>query len=176
MSRNQSRTRCFGSYRAYRPFWLSSSRSFIGQSCSTVIVNFHHTRKLTNQSFLGKTSTLDLLVHGGNSVAMMLELLMAGHPMFIFHFVYSINVGLIYLIFTIIYYFAGGLDPLGRHYIYNVIDWSRPGRAASVSLGVLILAIFLHIIMCLIQKLRHRLHKKCFKKNLVVINNPQNVV
>lgn len=124
--------------------------------------------------YLGRTSILDVLIHGGNSVGMMIDLWIVAHPMYIFHFLYSLCVGLVYLIFTIIYYFAGGVDALGNRYIYHVIDWSRPVSATSVSLGVAVLAIFLHIIACLIQKLRYRLYKKYVRKPTLIITNPQN--
>lgn len=113
--------------------------------------------------FSGTTSVLDILIHGGNSVGMLVELMLVRHPFYIFHFVYSVGVGLIYLIFMIIYYFAGGVDYKGNRYIYQVLSWDQPLKASLVALGILVLSIFLHVFTCIIQKLRHRVHKKVFK-------------
>jgi phosphotransferase system glucose/maltose/N-acetylglucosamine-specific IIC component len=95
---------------------------------------------------------------------MMIELLVASHPMYIFHFIYAIASGMVYLIFSIIYYAAGGVDAVGNNFIYHVLKWEKPGSASSVAIGIVVLAIFLHIITCIIQKLRYRLYKKLNKK------------
>lgn len=71
---------------------------------------------------------------------------------------------MIYLTFSVIYYASGGVDYYGNNYIYHVLKWEKPGSATSVALGIVVLAIFLHIIACIIQKLRYRLYKKMFKK------------
>jgi hypothetical protein len=111
----------------------------------------------------GKTSALDVLIHGGNSVGMMIELLVTSHPMFIFHFVYTVLFGIVYLVFTIIYFLAGGQDYFGNNYIYHVLNWENPGSAAATSVGIVVLGIFLHVIACIIQKARSRIHKKIYK-------------
>lgn len=121
--------------------------------------------------FLGTTSALDILIHGGNSAGMLIELLVVRHPVYIFQFVYSIGFGIIYIIFTIIYYFTGGLDPQGKHYIYNVLNWSEPGKAALVTFGIAVLLIVLHIVTCIIQKLRHRIHKRVFRKTAMKVTD-----
>lgn len=124
-----------------------------------------------NEFFAGRTSTLDILIHGGNSVGMMVDLLIASYPMHIFHFFYGIAFGTIYLAFSIIYYFAGGTDFWGNKYIYHVLNWENPGSAASVAAGTLVLIIFMQIIACIIQKVRYRLYKKYFKlPELPIIN------
>lgn len=121
----------------------------------------------------GRTSTIDVLVHGGNSAGMMLQLLIVRHPMYFFHVVYSLAVGIIYLGFSIIYYYAGGVDAAGNPYIYNVLSWEEPLDASLVALGVMILSIFLHLMSSVIQTLRYRLYKKCFRKPEVINNSHQ---
>lgn len=106
---------------------------------------------------------------------MLIELMIARHPMHIFHFVYSIGVGLIYLAFSIIYYFAGGVDNLGQNFIYDVLYWGEPGKASVVAAGVTVLSFFLHVFTCIVQKLRYRIHKKIFKKTSLEINVQQTV-
>lgn len=120
--------------------------------------------------FSGNTSTLDVLIHGGNSVGMLLELLIVRHPFYFFHFIYTIAVGLLYLMFMIAYYFLGGVDAVGNNYIYGVLNWEHPDKASLVALGILVLTIFLHIMTCIIQKLRYRVYKKVFKTTSLTIN------
>lgn len=101
---------------------------------------------------------------------MLLELMVVRQPFYIFHFIYSISVGLLYLIFTIIFYVAGGVDGRGNRYIYEIISWETPGKAALVAVGVMILSLFLHIFAFIIQKARHRVHKKVFKRDSLEVN------
>lgn len=131
-----------------------------------MIIANHRNKILTTliiECILGKTSALDVLIHGANSMGMMIELFVASHPMYIFHFIYAIGSGMIYLLFTIIYYYAGGVDYFGNNYIYHVLKWENPGSATSVAIGIVVLTIFLHIIVCIIQKCRYRLYKKVKK-------------
>ena len=102
---------------------------------------------------------------------MIIDLLIASYPMHIFHLFYGIAFGAIYLVFSIIYFFAGGTDYWGNRYIYHVLNWENPGSAASVAAGTLVLIIFMHIIACIIQKIRYRLYKKYFKQPELPIKN-----
>jgi hypothetical protein len=113
------------------------------------------------ESFLGKTSVIDVWIHAGNSLAMFLEILVAEYTFRVFHFIYTIFVGLIYLLFTLIYYFAGGVDSKGNSNIYTIIDWGeKPLSTGLVVLGIAILLVLLHLIAVVIQLLRRRICKK----------------
>ncbi|XP_072163767.1 protein rolling stone-like [Diadema setosum] len=53
------------------------------------------------------------------------------------HVVYPLSYLLVYLIFAVIYWAAGGTDPLGNPFIYPIIDFGNyPGIAAATSVGV----------------------------------------
>lgn len=101
---------------------------------------------------------------------MLLELCVTKHPVYIFHFLQIFGAGIIYLLFTVFYFLAGGLDPSGRPYIYHVIDWNYPGAALLNTAGIMVLGVFLHIFAFIVQKLRYRLYKKFFQKDTLVIN------
>lgn len=102
---------------------------------------------------------LDFLVHGMNSIAMLLELLVVLHPMYILHVIYSLLIGLIYLIFTLIYYAAGGTDKHGNSYIYKILNWDNPGATMIIVVGIIVLAVILHSSACIIQIVRVKCHK-----------------
>lgn len=72
--------------------------------------------------------------------------------------------GLIYALFTLFYYLAGGKDPEGYSYIYEVMDWSKPGMVITVIFGVMILIILLHTFMFWLYRLRVRLFNQYFVK------------
>lgn len=92
-------------------------------------------------------------------MAMLVELLVVLHPMYFFHVIHSLVVGLIYLIFSLIYYGAGGTDNYGNNYIYKILDWNKPGSTMIIVILVVILAVILHAVACIIHILRYKLHK-----------------
>jgi hypothetical protein len=119
--------------------------------------------------FIGeqKLTVLDFLVHGVNSIAMLVELFVVLHPMYFLHVFYSLSVGLIYLIFTVIYYAAGGTDKYGNNYIYKILNWENPGATMIIVVGVIVLAVLLHCTACIIQIVRVRIHKFASKNQQI---------
>lgn len=51
---------------------------------------------------------MNYFVHGNNSLLMMIDLWIVCNPVRILHFLYPVIFGLFYVIFSVIYYFAGG--------------------------------------------------------------------
>lgn len=120
----------------------------------------------------GKTSVIDVWVHAGNSVAMFLEILVAEYTFRVFHFIHPIFVGLIYLLFSLIYYYAGGVDQNGKGNIYSILDWGeKPLSTGLIALGVAILMIFLHLISLIIQIVRKRVCKRFFASETLQISS-----
>lgn len=100
------------------------------------------------------------MVHGTNSVGMLIELLMVRHPVFLAHVIYPLGVGVIWTVFSIVYYFAGGTDAWGNTFIYEVLWWKNPGRASAVAVGVFVLSFFLYVFVWVVYKLRRRVYKR----------------
>ncbi|XP_050682070.1 protein rolling stone-like [Leptidea sinapis] len=81
---------------------------------------------------------LDLSTHGFNSCIVFIELMVSRTPLRFVHIYQPLTVGLWYLVFSVIYYFAGGTDEIGNPYIYSVLNWQEPDQCmtlAAVSLG-----------------------------------------
>ncbi|XP_026320040.1 protein rolling stone-like isoform X2 [Hyposmocoma kahamanoa] len=74
-------------------------------------------------------STLNLLVHGGNSLIMLIELAVTAHPLRAAHALYGASAGLAYGIFSAFYWAVGGTDRIGSTAIYPALDWNKPGTA-----------------------------------------------
>ncbi|XP_037825901.1 protein rolling stone-like isoform X1 [Lucilia sericata] len=110
----------------------------------------------------------NLWAHGFNSVLMLLDHMLVAFPTRILHFIYPLILGLAYGIFSIIYYFAGGVDINGNRYIYEILDWSQPGWATLVIFGCLILVlIFCFLLFCL-YKLRKTIYCKCNNSKMTI--------
>lgn len=80
---------------------------------------------------LHEINALNLLVHGGNSAVVALELALTAHPVRAAHALYAAGAGLGYGLFSALYWAAGGTDRLGLAYIYPTLDWNKPGTFKS---------------------------------------------
>ena len=58
----------------------------------------------------------------------------------------------------------------GNPYIYTVLDWSKPQKALVTTMGILILACFLHAFFFVVFKVRYSLHSLLCSKKLTESN------
>ncbi|KAJ8735753.1 hypothetical protein PYW07_007373 [Mythimna separata] len=72
----------------------------------------------------------DVMAHVINSVLMFCLLITSRHPMRLLHFYIPAIFCIVYMLFTLIYYKAGGLSPFDTVWIYPVLDWSQPRRTS----------------------------------------------
>eukprot|EP00057_Strongylocentrotus_purpuratus_P000938 XP_001187320.2 PREDICTED: protein rolling stone [Strongylocentrotus purpuratus] len=103
-------------------------------------------------------------VHGMNSVLIVIDLFVSAHPIRITHIVYVIMYSLVYTVFSLIFWAAGGVDPYGNRYIYPILNWEDiPGLTCAYLLG---LAVVLFVVQCLmytLYRLRLFLAGRCCK-------------
>uniref|UniRef100_A0A2A4JVE8 Protein rolling stone n=1 Tax=Heliothis virescens TaxID=7102 RepID=A0A2A4JVE8_HELVI len=116
---------------------------------------------------------LDVFIHGINSVLMFCLLVTSRHPHRLMHFYIPLLFGIIYMIFSIIYYFAGGLSPFGTNWIYPMLDWSKPGETVLMVLGTAILIILIHMIVAAMTVSRDALTKRYRETTVIPISNGQ---
>ncbi|XP_066158615.1 protein rolling stone-like [Euwallacea fornicatus] len=105
-------------------------------------------------------TAMNFIVHGLNSIVVLLDLCIVCHPVKIFHFIYPLLLALCYTIFSITFYVAGGTTKTGSRYIYPILKWDQPGRTTGICAGVMVLMIFLHLFTFLLYKLRMRLYMR----------------
>lgn len=107
--------------------------------------------------------SLDSLnLHLINGIAALLDLWLSGMPVSIYHAIYSISFGLIYILFTGIYYVADGTDPDGNRFIYQVLDYgTHPGPALGMALLLTVLLIgSVHYFLFIHYVFRYRLSSR----------------
>ena len=76
--------------------------------------------------------------HALNSFIVLADLLLSRAPMRVHHFLYTFLFVLAYVIFTVVYWAAGGQNHLGQDFTYPLLNYSEhPGRAALVMLVVM---------------------------------------
>ncbi|XP_017857151.1 PREDICTED: protein rolling stone [Drosophila arizonae] len=64
--------------------------------------------------------------------------MIVAHPTRVFHFIYPVIFGMLYLLFAITYYCVGARDPLGRRFIYKVLDFSSKPLQGAVTVSMII--------------------------------------
>ncbi|XP_068916637.1 protein rolling stone-like isoform X2 [Tenebrio molitor] len=103
---------------------------------------------------------MNFFVHANNSVLMMIDLFVVAHPIRLLHCCYPIVFGICYAVFSVIYYAAGGISKENKVYIYNILDWRKPGRTTLVCFGVLGFIVVLHVVVWGLHKFRMWIHSR----------------
>ncbi|CAH2050721.1 unnamed protein product, partial [Iphiclides podalirius] len=114
---------------------------------------------------------LDVMLHGVNSLVMLVELTMSGHPSRLLHIMQPLYFALVYLIFTLTYYIAGGLDPWGHVFIYPVLDWSKPEQTLVVAVLTGLFLALMHVLAVAIATARDLIARRCFTTPSGVYND-----
>lgn len=108
-------------------------------------------------------------VHGSNSIVVVLDQFVTGVPVRVLHAHHPLIYAILYSLFTVIYYSAGGTTADGDKAIYSVLNYEQnPG----VAVGLLVVACFiaiplLHVLLFGLYQLRVFLHRKCCHGNAV---------
>lgn len=94
---------------------------------------------------------------------MLIEVIISNIPIRLLHFIYSHVFSSIYVLFTVIYWGAGGTNEKGQHYIYKVLNYEdKAGQAIFTVFFVLIIMQFLvHLFLFVLFRFRAWLVSKC---------------
>ena len=79
-----------------------------------------------------KIREADVAFHLLNSVLMLTETCLSAVPVRLLHVVYAELYGLLYMLFTVVYWRSGGTNTDGDSYIYPIIDYKAKPYAAVV--------------------------------------------
>ncbi|XP_066589772.1 uncharacterized protein [Prorops nasuta] len=118
---------------------------------------------------------LNILLHVCNSILMLCDLCIANNPFKIRNIWWPMPIVVSYILFTLIYYAAGGLDKLGLHYIYKILDWQRPGRSMLVCAGGLTFVAIVHLLLCLLERLKAKVYAKLLNNTGQMKPNIENI-
>ncbi|XP_063704956.1 protein rolling stone-like [Culicoides brevitarsis] len=153
----------------FKIYWITHNTSFI---LSLLITLMYWTVIHTPEKALDLTN---FFTHLCNSVFMLIDFVVVAHPVRIMHVAWPLLALVIYGIFTLIYYLAGGVDPEGNPYIYEVIDWSRLDVVLPVMCVIVIFIVFLHTVVFWMYRLRVYIFNKYFTKKLVIAEGQSNL-
>ncbi len=103
---------------------------------------------------------LDINIHAVNTAIVLLDNCISAFPVRLLHVVYGIVFGLLYVLWSGVYYL---MDPEDNVLYEDVLDWSAPEITVPVLLGVgLILAPLLQLLWYGLYRLRLRLFKAVY--------------
>lgn len=104
------------------------------------------------------TSYSDIHLHLITTLYTLADLMIHSSPRRAHHVIYPLIYAMAYLVFTVIYYVCGGLDPKGNTGIYPILDWAKPGLTAGVAAGSVVAFLLLHAATWGLVKWRLHLH------------------
>lgn len=74
----------------------------------------------------------DVTFHLLNSFFMLTETFLSSIPVQLFHVIYAMLYGVLYVLFTVVYWSFGGTNDSGDRFIYPILDYSHKPVAATV--------------------------------------------
>ncbi len=108
-----------------------------------VVITLLYWPLLYNPDF--SISGVNFNTHGSQGIISVIELLITGVPIRFYHFYFTQIFASVYVVFTGIYYAAGGTNTMERPYIYSILDYGEtPGTACGYIFGVIL--VFLPIV------------------------------
>lgn len=112
-------------------------------------------------------SSVTIHTHGINAMYVVMDQLLCQRPKRVHHIYQPIVFGLIYVIFSYMYYSFGGTDPKGRHFIYPFLNWEKPLASIKYTfLFAVLMGAASYLLIYGIYRLRSLVHKRFYSKPL----------
>ncbi|CAB3241032.1 unnamed protein product [Arctia plantaginis] len=99
---------------------------------------------------------LNIATHAFTSCIVVAELLISRTPIRLGHIYQPLCFGVLYGLFTIIYYIAGGTDINGNEFIYDVLNWQYPKRSSILLISSVAFLIILYFLLWSLALIRDK--------------------
>ncbi|XP_076637220.1 protein rolling stone isoform X2 [Colletes latitarsis] len=109
---------------------------------------------------------LNIMLHVCNSILMVIDFCVTNVPFRLRNIWWCFTIMFGFIVFSVIYYLAGGLDKNGYHYIYKILDWKKPVQTTLVCIGETLFITVLYSVVCLLEHTKHRIYLKIGIKSL----------
>ena len=104
----------------------------------------------------------DVAFHLLNSVFMLIETCFSGIPVRLFHVVYAMLYGVLYLLFSVVYWLLGGTNGAGDKFIYPILNYE-----ANPSAAILLVSLYGLVGLPMAQLINFGLFSlRCYLKSL----------
>ena len=121
--------------------------------------------------------------HALNTIFAYLDLFVSATPIKFWHFVHPCAYSLLYIAFSLVYFWAGGRNPYdGNPAIYTgILDWTTPARTIPILFGVILTLVMFHSIGYGCYRLRVYIGDRCLnagdghRRDSQVLHNQINI-
>ncbi|XP_058451661.1 protein rolling stone-like [Malaya genurostris] len=151
--------------RSFKIYWIMHNITLVVSVCITVIYwGILHNEEMP-------VDANNILVHATNCVFMFIDLIIVAYPVRIWHVLQPIFFGMLYCIFSIIYFLCDGTDRKGRPFIYNVLDWRYPRQAMVTVVGTIVLSVIAQLLMYFAYRVRSHVYVRYFNPKPILSTN-----
>lgn len=151
--------------RIFKVYWTMHNVTLVMSICITVI----YWGILYNDEMVVDAN--NILIHATNCIFMFIDLIIVAYPTRLWHVVQPIFFGMIYCLFSVVYYLCDGTNKKGYHYIYPVLDWSKPKSAMVTVVQTIVLAIIVQLVMLFTYKVRSYLYLRYINPKPILPTN-----
>ena len=98
---------------------------------------------------------MSIAKHTANAIYVLVDLFIISTPVRLLHVVYPMAVGVLYSIFYAVYFSSGGVGPLGKDHIYDVLNWNKDSVSSFLAcLFAFTMVVMSQSVMYLVYKIR----------------------
>ncbi|GAA49786.1 Protein rolling stone [Clonorchis sinensis] len=137
----------------YGPIWLI----YIIALDTIIVVSIVYWVALANSNLGVFSSIWGKLKHSLAACLAVLDLFISSIPVRLAHAVYPILIGLIYAVFSYLFWLGGGEGPLGVGQVYPGLNWIHPKTAILSCLCALLFSFLIHILIYVTYYIRVKL-------------------
>ncbi|XP_076656741.1 protein rolling stone isoform X2 [Halictus rubicundus] len=103
---------------------------------------------------------LNMMQHLCNSILMLIDFCVTSIPFRLRNIWWCLMIVCLYVLFSLIYYLAGGLDRFGQHFIYRILDWKKPLPTILLCIGEAVFVGVIHSSFCFLERVKYQVYTK----------------
>ncbi|ELT98345.1 hypothetical protein CAPTEDRAFT_224936 [Capitella teleta] len=148
---------------AIKVFWIFHSTACNLSVVITLMVYMVMYPYLGAFSALIQVDAITLNCHGINSLIVLIDLMLSSVPVRILHFVYPAIIGILYVVFSLVYW---SLDKYFNVLYFGILDWNDPGIASGISVLLIFVVVpLIQLFLFGLSLLRDLIHDCCTKSS-----------
>ncbi|XP_023344679.1 uncharacterized protein LOC111713920 [Eurytemora carolleeae] len=148
-----------------RALHISWGMSHATYSCAVFITGLYWTLLYTGED----TTYTNIYQHALQGVYAVVDQLVSARPWEGGHWWVCPILPIVYVIFNVIFWAAGGTNDKGEDFVYPVLNWTEnPGTSAGLIFGALLVLICIHYILVGLTHLRDKVHQQMFPQQHLV--------
>ncbi len=104
---------------------------------------------------------VDIYEHAAATFLVYLDLFVSATPIRVAHVIYGLLYGIVYISFSVIYWYLDGTTPWGNSALYSILDWDTPVNTCYYVAGSAGVVILMHLLGYILYKSRICIYNCC---------------